>query len=129
MNAKILAQALKFACLPTLSVLVLLFFGFFSISKTIAFISSDDSWAVFLRVTAVIAEIILVTVMYKQYESEEQKKMLINNPENFLERCSLISSNERVYSVLNGNSSDDYYVYPTSNPNIKLIERKYQLQN
>lgn len=71
MKVKAFMMALKFACLPTLSLLVLLFFGFFSISKTIDFISSNNGWAIFLRIFCVILEIALIWFMYNKYLKEE----------------------------------------------------------
>lgn len=75
MNIKILMQALKFACLPTLSILVLLFFGFFSITETFAFISSNSGWAIALRVAIVLAEGALVWYMYDHYLKIETEKI------------------------------------------------------
>lgn len=74
METKYLFQALKFACLPTLSILTLLFFGFFDIAKTIEFISSDNGWAIALRVFLVIAEMLLIYGMYDYYKTEGDKK-------------------------------------------------------
>ena len=71
MNIPALTKALKFACLPTLSLLVLLFFAFFSITKTVAFISSDDGFAIFLRIIAFLGEVLLVGIYYDKYRKEE----------------------------------------------------------
>lgn len=77
MEIKLLLKALKFACLPTLSVLTLLFFGFFSISKAIAWISGDSTFAIVIRVLLVIAEIALVCFMYQNYVEEEKLEKIL----------------------------------------------------
>jgi len=123
MKIKILAQALKFACLPTLSVLLLLFFGFFSISKTIDFIASDNGFAIALRVIVVILEIVLVYFMYMHYAKIE---VLKNGTNNLEDKYSYeISRNDYVKSLFKSdNYSDEFYVYESEYPNIKIIERK-----
>lgn len=65
-------QALRFACLPTLSVLCLMFFAFFSIEKTLDFIGSSNGWAVTIRILLFLVEILLVWYMYEK-NCEEMK--------------------------------------------------------
>ena len=122
MKMKYLWPALKFACLPTLYILVLLFFGFFSISGTLAFIASSSGWAITLRVFAVISEIVLVYYMYNKYEEED----IINNPE-ISEHPKEISSRQSLYDIQNHwSSSDKYFLHKTNSSDIILIERRFK---
>lgn len=68
---KALMQAIQFACLPTISLLLLLFFGFFSIEKTISFITSDNGWAIAIRLIALLGEFGLIWYLYKEYADKE----------------------------------------------------------
>lgn len=124
MKTKYLFQALKFACLPTLSVLTLLFFGFFDIAKTIEFISSDSPWAITLRVLLVIAEMFLIYVMYDHYESEGEKKDKRDNAgisEN--DNGTPIDYSKSIYDLKRDWKSSDKYNYYTKSEDIILIER------
>lgn len=114
-------RAIKFACLPTLSLLVLLFFGFFSISKTIEFISSDHTLAIIVRVIAVIAEIILVWLMYEKYLEEE---ILKSNHSDIKNSGYKIDKYKSIYQLVNNwNSNDKYELFDTPDGNIKIIKR------
>lgn len=125
MKIRVLFQALKFACLPTLSILLLLFFGFFSISKTIAFISSDNGWAIFIRVVLVIAEIALVYVMYEHYNEEDTKKQIFENKDLPLKKGREVIYHREVYQLFNSpNSNNKHIIYPTENDNLILVERE-----
>lgn len=136
MNTKALMQALRFACLPTISVLILLFFGFFSITKTIAFISSDNGWAIAIRVILVIAEMCLIWFMYeiydKQIKAEEKKKAnysavhtdLSELPKRKSER---VSEYKEVRSILPGGHK--YVIYDTESPDVKILSRVINKQN
>ncbi len=124
MKMKYLAQALRFACLPTLAVLLLLFFGFFSIDKTMAFISSDNGWAIGLRVILVIAEIGLVYVMYNEFEEkgeieERRKKAGIDVDE----VGKILEYNNPVYQLVRGWNHDDEYKAYKKEGDIVLIQR------
>lgn len=123
MNFKYLFKALRFACLPTLSVLVLLFFAFFDIGKTIAFISSDNAAAIILRICLVLAEIALIIIMYNEYE----KKDLIENPWNHIKSKRPSSLTYTTYvSDLRGDwaRSDNYEAFGTSDDDYILVHRK-----
>lgn len=130
MKIKYLFQALKFACLPTISVLLLIICGFFSISKALDWISSDSGWAIALRILLVIGEIALVAVMYFNYEEEGEKlekerirRETINNNEANGE-AAFIGSSRSVYEIWGGGSYNDTFTkYTTKDPNIVLIER------
>lgn len=123
MNTKYLFQALKFACLPTLSVLTILFFGFFNISNTIAFISSSNGWAVFLRIILVIAEIALVVIMYKHYE----KQGIIADASKGVKPeygRRLVDNTSHIRNLRQGwDSNDKFYAHTTENENIVVVER------
>ncbi len=122
MNTKYLFQALKFACLPTLSVLTLLFFGFFDIQKTISFIASDNGWAITLRIILAIAEIALVIIMYYHYQAKgiinDAKKGIIDN-----DKCS-VDYDILLYRLKkNWDRQDDYFIHNSECDNIVVIER------
>ncbi len=130
MKTKYLLQALKFACLPTLSVLVLLFVGFFSVTKPLAFISSDNGFAIALRVLLVIAELSLVYYMYKMYEEEDKKQELLKinneNKENLTKGNTgkSLYYNESVYKLGKKWTNDDnYLMYETELENMIIVER------
>jgi hypothetical protein len=148
MNIKIFAKALRFACLPTLSILVLLFCGFFSISKTLAFISSSDGWAIALRVGLMIAEIALIYIMYMQYleahiKEEKEKENVRIRAEKEVKRLAALNSDlpkekkgqsthyhTEVYRIFeNANADDNYVIYDTTDKDIKIIEVKRYNRN
>lgn len=119
MNIPALTKALKFACLPTLSLLLLLFFAFFSISQTVAFISSDDTLAVLLRIAAFLGEVSLVSYYYTIYVKEEILKG--NGDKGKKEE---VYSRNRIFELnTDWDSSDKYCVHKTESPNIVYIER------
>ncbi len=123
MNIKYLFQALRFACLPTLSVLTILFFAFFDIGKTIGFISSDHGFAITLRIILVIGEIALVIAMYFKYQHEGELENSIkgNKSKTYIE----VDYNTYVKNLNNEwDSSNIYRRYLTGDPNIVVIERK-----
>lgn len=121
MNTTALLRALKFVCIPTLSLLVLLFFAFFSVSKTIAFISSDDGWAIALRIIAFIAEIVLVVWKYLEYNREEIFKSG-NKGEYIKEKGSSCQPYYEIRQILGHDKRGDYRYYQTTNVNIKILE-------
>jgi hypothetical protein len=119
MNTKSLAKALKFACLPTLSLLLLLFFAFFSISKTVEFISSDDGLAITLRIVAFVAEVVLIGYYYAVYVKEE----IIKGNTTTSGKRSVSGRSDLCDLENNWRGNDDYYVHKTESPNIVYIER------
>lgn len=119
MKTKYLMQAMRFACLPTLSVLMLLFFGFFSISRTLAFISSNEGLAIAIRVVLFIAEVVLVYIMYKHYEKEDIRIQTgcDNNGRS-------ISGRKNIYEIFGSEYYDSMFkVYNTNNEDIITVER------
>jgi hypothetical protein len=114
-----LMKALKFACLPTLSLLLLLFFAFFSISDTIAFISSNDGIAIALRVLAFLGEIIIVSIYYDKYRKEEvlEGKAEKRNKRKRDSRTNLYELKPR------WDTGDTFFVIDTEDPNIVYVER------
>ena len=72
---RILVKALRFAFIPTLSVCLLLFFGFFSVKDTLDFIGSRNGWAILLRVVLALAELALIVFMYIFYLNEEKMEL------------------------------------------------------
>lgn len=119
MNVTALTKALKFACLPTLSLLALLFFGFFSITKTIEFIASDNGWAILLRIVAFLAEVFLVLYFYDKYKTEE----ILEGNINIFNKTKYNSTKELYKLKDSWSSSDNYYVYDTNDSNVVCIKR------
>ncbi len=125
MNTKYLFQALRFACLPTLSVLTLLFFGFFDISRTISFIASDNGWAVTLRILLAIAEIVLVVIMYYQYRKEGIIQDAKNGKKG--DRIENMDYSRSVYRLKDEwRNSDQFNMYLTDCDDVVIIERIYK---
>lgn len=122
MNIKVLAKALRFACIPTLSVIVLLFCGFFSISKTIDFLQSNNGWAIALRIILAIGEITLIVVMYRQYLKEDIKENALNKYKRT--ETKQVSYHNSIREILKGKDDDYYYIFDTEDSNIKIIERE-----
>ena len=132
MKTKYLFQALKFACLPTLSVLLLIVCGFFSVTKALDWISSDSSWAIALRILLVIGEIALVAIMYFNYEEEGEKEAqrlareeLIKNPAPKLSNGESVNSRRELYELFKTSYHDgsSYILHNTEDELIKLVER------
>lgn len=120
MNTVALTKALRFACLPTLSLLILLFFAFFDFGRTLEFISSTEPLAVVLRIVAFGGEVILVYFMYTKYLREEAIKGGGKvNSERYIRDSSYI----RDIKVSWG-SNDSYSVQDTEDSNVVLIIRK-----
>lgn len=119
MNMTALTKALKFACLPTLSLLLLLFFAFFSISKTIEFISSNDGLAITLRIVAFVAEVALIVYYYTVYAKEEVLKGNTTKS-----RKSSISSHSDIYDIKsNWDRGDKYFIHETDSSDVVYVER------
>ena len=123
MKLRAFTKALQYAFLPTASILLLLFFAFFDVSKTINFITSNSGVAIALRVIAFIAEATLVTIFYfrnlKELSIKEGKNF--NRSDTFLRDC--YSSDAKHYFT-NGTSQDDYSLHKTDHPNVVVIVRK-----
>jgi hypothetical protein len=122
MKTKYLLQSLKFAFLPTICVLILLFFGFFDISETIKFISSNNGFAIMLRVALIVAEITLVYIMYGHYEKKDLRHKAINDPEKSTGETLYYDTS--IYRLDSDWSSNDKYVkYRTQDDDVIIIER------
>ncbi len=122
MKTKALLRALKFVCLPTASLLLLLFFGFFSITKTIDFISSDSGWAIFLRVIVFLGEIGLVVYLYLIYLKEETKNEIIKKA-NGLTKENVYADKRTRDLFYNASYSDEYVKHTTESKDIIIVER------
>lgn len=123
MKTKAFLKALKFMCLQTLSVFVLLFFGFFSITATIAFITSNEGLAIALRVILVIAEIGLVVYMYFHYLQEESVKTHVKTRHGLTyKEMNGYTDLQHLFSNAGGNSTIN--VYNTESGNVKVVEFK-----
>lgn len=124
---KSLMRAIQFAFLPTISLLLLLFFGFFSIEKTINFITSDSFWAIAIRVIAFLAEIVLIWALYNDYAKEEKQEELIQKVTSNIEDTSDqnwigISSGREMYMLSRDWGSRDTYKYIPIDANHVLIK-------
>lgn len=122
MKTKYLFQALRFACLPTLSVLMLLFFGFFSISKTLEFISSNDGLAIAIRVLLFIAEVGLILSMYDYYKKIGEREEVLGSGEKSGVGIN-VSSRTYVHDIGHWSYDDKFIMYATTNKDMVLIER------
>lgn len=125
MKSKYLFQALKFVCLPTLSVLLLLFFAFFSITDALAFISASSAGAVTLRILLFIVEIVLVVIMYFKYQKED----ILKNPEDQIKNNSRIRAKYTNLSELNSEwvkSGYTIYVHDTGDSDLFVVQGIYK---
>jgi hypothetical protein len=114
-----------FMFLPTLSVLLIVFFWFFSWTSFVAFITSTSEGAGLLRVILLALEIGLVYFMYDIYTQEEIQKQLKENP--FLsEDCESISYLTYVKDIFpkGANSSDVYFKTKTAREDTFLLTIK-----
>ena len=124
MNLRALGRALGFMFLPTFAILVVLIVGFFNPVAMWTWIKSNDGWAIFTRVAMLLAEIVLVVILYFQYLREEIMEAA-NNKKFDQSRANAVSWNKDVYDLFNNRSSDDYYFcYKTKDPDIVIVERK-----
>lgn len=126
MNFTALFRALKFACIPTLSVLVILFFGFFSINETLAFISSNNGWAIFIRIACMIGELVLIAYFYEKYRREE----ILTKYERTGNKYKIYHHTD-AYQLFKDQDYKDYkyYSYETADSDIMIIEREYKPKN
>lgn len=125
---KSLMRAIQFAFLPTISLLLLLFFGFFSIEKTINFITSDNGWAIAIRIVAFLAEIVLIWTLYHDYAEEEKQEELIQKVTSNIEDASdqnwiSISPSREMYMLSRDWGSRDTYKYIPIDTNHALVKR------
>lgn len=67
MNTKIALKALKFAFLPTITILIFMIVGCFSFIEPFKFLISDSTGAIWLRVVLVISEIAAFVIAYCVY--------------------------------------------------------------
>ncbi len=113
-NTKALIKAMQFLCLPTLSLLIIIFFWFFSWTDFIAFLTSKSGWAGALRVGVVILEVILVYYMYEYY-------------------CKIIPNeayNKRFYEKILGENFQHFKTSDEIRPNRTLkIREQYSFSN
>jgi hypothetical protein len=77
MNWKVLLKAMKFSLLPTLLTFTLLFLGFMSFTDAFNFLTSNNGWSIFVRISLFIAEMSLIFYMYKRYEIDYLNELKI----------------------------------------------------
>ncbi len=131
MNIKSLLKALRFACVPTMAILALVFFAIFDIQKTVSFITSQDGWAVFIRIVSLVAELLIIAFMYVEYEKEES----VNRVKSSIPNLNKDDSHDVGYhtSLYNLNakwtSSDTYKAHYTNDSDIMIIVRTPKSKN
>jgi hypothetical protein len=83
MNWKILFKAMKFSLLPTLLTFTLLFLGFMSFTQAFNFLTANGDLSIFVRISLFIAEMALISYMYRLYEIEylQEEKIVKNSQE------------------------------------------------
>lgn len=123
---------MSFMFLPTAAVLMVLFFWFFSISKFVDFITSQDTFASIIRIVMMALEIACVYHMYKYYENEElaaeAKKSVdgvLKDPDAALEDCKSVGVERSscIRDIFYSSAYDDkFQVWATENPRIKIIK-------
>lgn len=124
MNKTALFKALRFAFLPTAVVLLLMMFGFFSITKVFDFISSSHGGAIAIRILLFVLETVLIVVMYHYYLKKLIFEGAIKNPELEMISGTYQSSSEYIRHLFkDGSSSDKYTKYTTKDDNIIVIKR------
>lgn len=120
MKLKAFTKALQYAFIPTAALLILLFFAFFDVSDTIDFISSNQGGAIALRIIAFVLEVVLVTILYFR----NLKEIIVEEGiKNLKSKRKAIYPNSDMRDLLQGSRDDDYYVYDTDHPKMKIIER------
>lgn len=127
-NYKVLLKAISFMFLPTISILFVVFIGFFSITDFINFITAKSGGAIFLRVVLVLVEIIFVYVMYKHY----YKLDVIKNKDNYIKEGNVIKNQSSTYVERFFKSENSiglkFKSYATDNENIVVIEKVLNCQ-
>lgn len=144
LNTKALIKALSFLCLPTLSVLLILYFWFLDFGRFTDFVTSQSGWAGVLRVALIIAELCLVYHMYCHYNeiipNEKANEKLYKSilGQNFKHVTRIDSSNsgkrltidyseaEKLSQIVNPSGSDNYKAsiyYCPELPNIAIIKK------
>jgi hypothetical protein len=122
MNKNAAFKALKFVCLPTLALLLLLFFAFFSITEALNYITSSNGVAITLRIAAFLAEVIVFIVMYDKYRLEEVVKNAGAN--GIGERIDSSSYARHLFEEGHNSSNNQYRVHRTEDPSVIILSSK-----
>ena len=119
-------KAMTFMFAPTLSVLVIIFFWFFNLTDFVSFITSQSAGASTLRVLMMLLEVFFVCVLYKYYEEKEFKEQLYSKAPDVINKTKGIqcNANRELRYAMDGQYNDEYYIYNTAKPNIKIVEVK-----
>jgi hypothetical protein len=88
-------KAAKFLFMPTVALLLLLFFWFFNVTKFVAFVTSENTGAAIFRIIAFLAEIILWCTFFEKYVKELKSE----------ERFKAIKKNDFEWKVARNNSN------------------------
>lgn len=113
-------KALKFVCVPTFALLLLLFFAFFSITEALNYITSSNGMAITLRIVAFLAEVILFVVMYDKYKTEETIKNA--GAEGYGKRVSGESYIKNIFEDGYDHYRNDFKYYITKDPSVIVIK-------
>lgn len=121
MNLKILGKAMGFMFLPTLGVLLMLLIGFFDPISMWTWIKSDSAGAVIVRIIIFLLETGLVTYLYFDYLKKDILEKAGSNCKNGYR----VSSSDNMRDIFNnGRYDDNYTLYTTEDPNVKVIKRE-----
>ncbi len=90
-HTRALLKTLGFMFLPSLSVLIILFFWFFSLSAFIAFITSATAVAGVIRLAMILLEFIVGYNVYTYYKNKFVKEEILENKETHLRKMASLS--------------------------------------
>jgi hypothetical protein len=126
MNKTALFKALRFAFLPTAVVLLLMMFGFFSVTKVFEYISSNHGGAIAIRIILFILESALIYGMYEYYVKQLN---LENVKKNYKQADGSVSVGYSTWTrdlFDDGKSENKYLKYKTEDPDVIIIQKKYK---
>jgi hypothetical protein len=124
-NTKALLKAMGYMFLPSFAILFVIFIGFFNWSNFVAFVTSQDGWAIFMRIAMLIAEIVLVTWLYFDFLKDENQKLAFEKAKN-PEFLTKVREGTRDYSVtlntdLFGGERINWKIYKGPNRNTFIV--------
>lgn len=129
MNYKNLYKAMRFMFLPTLVMFSLLLVGFWSVAGFWNFITSDSPGAVIVRVALFTIEIMVVAMMYLEYQKDDEIRntasgIIGESGDNIKTHEKTIEKNSAICNAFTEiNYGDTVQIFSTTNPNIKVIKR------
>lgn len=120
-NMKALGKAIQFLFLPTLGLMLIVFFWFFNWGRFINFVTGEDGWSSFLRVFALILEFVSIIILYNYFakilKDENVRKGIIDDGIFSAKVPFKVSTNneyiQRAFKedmVIDGKQYDPYYI-------------------